>query len=78
MYTAAIGFTFVGQVLLSMDPDSRLLSTAPFFPYGIWVSLLLFIATIPILTFKGKHLRLLQDRLLSMCSDDSDESNTTA
>ena len=53
----AIMMTFVGQILLATDSSNP----APFFPYGIWVLSLLFLALFPVLSFQGKYFRLEQD-----------------
>jgi FLVCR family MFS transporter 7 len=67
----AIVMTFTGQVLLSSDSNLP----SPLFPYGIFVALTMALALVPISTFKGKHLRLLQDRLLPTESKDSENGS---
>jgi hypothetical protein len=54
---AAIGMTFIGQVLLSL----KSLGPAPLFPYGLWAIGFMTLAIIPVLMFKGKYFRLEQD-----------------
>ncbi|RYH28512.1 MFS transporter [archaeon] len=53
----AILLTLMGQLLLSLNT----LGPAPLFPYAIFVGLLLLLATVPVLTFKGSYFRLQQD-----------------
>lgn len=55
--TTAIAMTFIGQVLLSM----KSLGPAPAFPYGLWCIGFMTLASIPVLLFKGKFLRMQQD-----------------
>lgn len=52
----AIVMTFTGQVLLQLTPHGAL-DTPPFFPFGIWVMSTMVLTLVPILTFKGRHLR---------------------
>ncbi|KAJ1401304.1 major facilitator superfamily domain-containing protein [Ochromonadaceae sp. CCMP2298] len=55
--TAAIPMTFIGQILLTTSSPNP----APFFPFGIWVMVLLFAAVLPVSLFQGKYFRLEQD-----------------
>lgn len=54
----AIVMTFTGQILLTLPSPLP----APFFPFGIWMSAFLLVILVPILTFSGQYLRLVQDQ----------------
>ena len=57
-----IVFTFIGQVILGLNPPSHtFFSTAPFFPYGIFVIICVILFLLPVLSFKGEYLRLKED-----------------
>eukprot|EP01034_Spumella_vulgaris_P030814 gene30814-38088_t len=53
-----ICITFIGQVLLGL-PSSH--HSAPFFPFGYFLMSMAAIAVVPVLTFKGRYLRLEMD-----------------
>ncbi len=55
MSLMSIVTTFVGQVLLQMHSDGN---SAPLFPFGYFIMALMFLAAVPVLTFRGEYLRL--------------------
>jgi hypothetical protein len=69
--TAAIGCTFIGQALLSMDS----VGPAPLFPFGIWMMISFICGLMPLFFLDGKYLRMEKDTIVTL--DKDDDMNTS-
>ena len=64
---AAVGFTFLGQYLLTLESFE---AGAPFFPYGVWCMISMIVGIPFVLVYRGEYLRSQHDRTRSSANPD--------